>query len=288
MNVSITNAEWTGLATLLLLNLAAAFGLRRVPRKALLPADRVAIIAMLLSVDVLALMSVFVIDYTQCATSSGRLACLLNENQGVLALVAVLAAAATIYVNARQAQVERREKGVAQRDVAARQIASAADELAHNLQHCTYSQDDRAFWLASTTRFEETFELLKSPCKENVHPALLERLRNLRRVLEANSATIHGLSGINKQWRAVAALDPNGSLQVHPRYLAQQVEQTFSPADEDAPEGAKDGAEGRGTGSCITGERLTIRRKSYYAFRSVFDGGVELPSSIASALTKRS
>lgn len=279
--ISTTEGAFVLLGVLLTANVASYFLARRVlSRLRVLPTDKVAAFGLLIAGNVFVLLVAFVMDPGECA-GSRWLACILNENQGVLALGALVAATATIYANSRQRQESQRQELASAKRRAIRQLRAAADELAHNLQHYSYgSSNENALWIASTSQFVETFELLRPPHHEHLNAALLDRIRTLKRLLDGNRAAIGGLRGAGDRWNIIAALDPCGTLRVSQRYIRSQL------SDDDEPGSSNGGSQEDGptSASPISQAIRFDERIVTHSVRFLMEASVHHPAALGRLL----
>lgn len=154
MNPGLTLYGW---ALLILGDVGFIVGAALLRRKrAILPADRIAGLTVVLGMNTFVLLRAFLFDTSACRESPS-LACIFNQNRGVLALGALLVAAATVYVNARLKQTEDWRSQTRRKQDALRMLSESIEELVHNLYHfATEVNDELQFISFPATTFEAT------------------------------------------------------------------------------------------------------------------------------------
>ncbi len=217
--------------TIISINILFLFLISFLQRKYdILPVDRIATIAILLSADLALLMYVFVLDPTQCI--GAHPGCLINQNQGVLTLGAILIGAITIYVDARLKQVEARHVEIRLKAEAFRKLQSAVDELIHNLFHYAIELDDNlAIVSFPSTTFEATFALMEGDTLSYFSPELSSRLHTLQRILNHNRALLQSSAELNPSLRAISLLDREGTLTLSISDILGQLRSQDKPVE---------------------------------------------------------
>ena len=216
---------WYGWALLVIGNLGFVLGAALLRRKrAILPADRIAGLATVLGVDTFAFLRALLFDSSACGQSPS-LACIFNQNRGVLALGALLVAAATVYVNARLKQMEDWRSQARRKREAFRMLSEAIDELVHNLQHFAHQVNDELQFLSfPATTFEATTALSHTGILCYLHPNLTRRLNTLQRILAHNRATLVSAAELDRSLRVFSLLDQTGIVALPAQRVLQELQ----------------------------------------------------------------
>lgn len=218
--------RWFYWLVLAFTNLAVLFGGRLLHKRyKLLSADRLALIAGVLSVDVFLVLRVVILDVSRCAQPV-TLACVFNENLGVLTFGVLLVAATTMYLNIRVKQADERQAETSRRSELMRMLKVSMDEIAHNVQHFAYEIDDSDKFLSfPATTFEATFALLEEHSPTHLRTQIITRLSDLRRILAHNRATLSSAAEASVALRPVALLDLTGIVRLSGAHALSMISQ---------------------------------------------------------------
>jgi len=124
-------------------------------------------------------------DVSTC-NGRGDVACMLNANQGVLTVVALLLTVAGLWVAALNRVADQRENAVDAARRRQRVIASALEETGHNLIHVALAYDTRGERLQGVPQLsvEEVLRLCDPEFQSSIFPGVLEAARAINRNLE--------------------------------------------------------------------------------------------------------
>jgi hypothetical protein len=144
-------------------------------------------------------------DLGECQ-SRGDVVCVINTNQGFLTLLAVVIAAAGVWVSVLTTEAVRRRALRREHADAAESLAVAAQEIYHNLLHVALAFDgDELRWLPRGLTLDATLALAEPTCRGHLHPAVVRHLdalaRNLRNVEEIHDR-MEAARGPVARWRA--------------------------------------------------------------------------------------
>jgi hypothetical protein len=179
-------------------------------RHRLLPADQIFGITSILAIDLFVALREFFFDVSGCGDSPS-LACVLNQNIGVLTLGVVIVTAAAVYVGARLKQTEDRRAETKRRGEASRKLCDAVEELVHNLQHFAGEVDDAGeFRSFPATTFEATLALLESGAAAYFHPRFAFRIGTMQRLLAHNRAALTSAAELDPSLKVFSLLDHSG------------------------------------------------------------------------------
>lgn len=234
--------RWYSWVILILINAAAILTGRYVRKRyQLLPADRLALIATLLTIDLFLLLRAVILDTSQCPTPVS-FACLFNQNLGVLTLGVFVVAASTMYLNVRIKQSEEREANDRRKREAMMMLEASMEEISHNVQHFAHEiGDDEEFLSFPATTFEATFSLFESHTLPHLHHQLINKLRNLHRILVHNKARLTSAAEVDSSLRSVALLDQSGIVELLgvPTWLEAQNPSPLESSEEQGGNGSK-------------------------------------------------
>jgi hypothetical protein len=199
-------------------------------RRRLLPADQIFAITFILAVDLFVALREFFFELSGCGEAPS-LACVLNQNMGVLTLGVVIVTALAVYVGARLKQTEDRRSENKRRAEASRKLCDAVEELVHNLQHFAGEVDDAGeFRSFPPTTFEATFALLESGAATYFHPRFAFRIGTLQRLLVHNRAALTSAAELDPSLKVFSLLDHSGITSFSTTNILRAVRSGASPA----------------------------------------------------------
>ncbi len=229
--------QWQYWLVLLIVNVGAGLLLFRAnTHRRLLTVDLVAGVAVLLSIDILFILSNFLIDRTQCG-SSPTAACLVNSNRGVWTFGAMCVASITLYVNARMKQGDERNAELRRRAHTSTSISAALDELIHNLQHFAREiSDDDEFITFPATTLDASYSLCNADTAIYCSPAVLSSIRLIQRITAHNRSILRSIGEVYPAIRPVSILDESGIATFSKMvWLASMRENTVEKPEGQAP-----------------------------------------------------